>query len=504
MRGRIMNGRNGVLIPDIKGKSATPCAALCVDSESWNHPELFGLEDECLSAQSWLRVFHDGSVAREALRRDDSFTKAWVVSSDTVEGINLAAAIKHDNAELSVSLVSFEGTGSLMGRCQAAGLELIRSKGEFVKCYVDEKSQQIQDRTKRLAFDRGNVRDLPIEEPARKSSSPVSHTDSEEKDPQGTARLPLVLPSDKQQKERSCDKPKTAHWTREPETQESCNKSERLSLPLNAQESDAFVLAIVGGSGGVGKSTVAASAAALYQCFGRKTLLIDADLQFGDMSYFLGIKQALDIVDLLENPQRVGRLKPENGLPALLAAPKNLEQSEVVAEHIADLIAFLKGQFEIIVINTGAFWSEQHAQIIESVDKVLFLLDQRPSSVRSCSHALDLCSRCGIPTQSFLFVLNFCSRKALLTSFDASCALQGAKVEELKDGGREVGELLGAGLVKELIDIKNPFSESLSDLCMRILPNTVSGNALCEHDEKRPLRKRRILGFRKKKVAACL
>lgn len=473
----------------------SPQVVLCVDSELWSHPEMLGLGDESLSNQSWLKVFHDAGVARKALFGNELLQKVWVVSSDTVEGINLAAAIKHDNADRPVSLVSFEGSGSLMGRCQAAGVELIRNKSEFIRRYSEEKERSMRfdeacGVNHASLIDEG-VKNLPVEEPLWQSRSLRDEADGRP--------FSGAVSSSLTERSQYVHEGQNGISTRS----QSHMQKDWPILQSHAVDSDAFVLAVIGGSGGVGKSTVAVSAAVTYQHMGYKTLLLDADLQFGDMSYLLGGKQALEITELLENPQHISRLQPSDGLPALLAAPQSLEQSEAIMERMAELVAFLRGQFEIIVINTGAFWSEQHAQIIESADRILFLLDQRPSSIRACSHALDLCARCGIPTQSFLFVLNFCSRKALLTSFDVSCALQGVKVEELKDGGKEVGELLSAGLPQELIAAKNPFSESLRELCRSLLPDK-TGSAQVPAEESGTHKKGRLLGFRKRKVAACL
>lgn len=472
-----------------------PSVVLCVDSESWSHPDMLGLRDENIENQSWLKVFHDAGVARNTLLCNESLKKVWVVSSDTVEGINLAAAIKHDNVNRPVSLVSFEGSGSLMSRCQAAGVELIRNKSEFIRQYSAEKERSMcfgesgsRDRSKRVDKE---VAHLPVEEPSLQAQS-QSRTPDES----------ILL--NKGAVSSLTGNQSFSHSENEIPSHPQSQPKKNWPVPQpSMSDSDAFVLAVIGGSGGVGKSTVAATAAVMYQRMGYKTLLLDTDLQFGDMPYLLGSKQALEIGELLENPQRISRLQPENGLPALLSAPKNLEQSEAIMERMAELVAFLRGQFEIIVMNTGAFWSEQHAQIIESADRILFLLDQRPASIRACAHALDLCARCGIPTQSFLFVLNFCSRKALLTSLDASCALQGVRVEELKDGGKEVGELLSAGLPHELISTKNPFSESLRELCLSLLPDKTRKDHV-PAEEQGTNKKGRLLGLRKRKVAACL
>lgn len=51
-----------------------------------------------------------------------------------------------------------------------------------------------------------------------------------------------------------------------------------------------------------------------------------------------------------------------------------------------------------------------------------------------------------------------------MTPLDISCAMQGISVLEIKDGGKEVGELLGASLVKELLSTKSAFIQSVREL----------------------------------------
>ena len=112
---------------------------LCVDATSAQNPELIGLEDEMLDAQPWLVVISDAQEARRRACRDEAINEAWVFSSDSMEGINLAAALRRDARCSEVSLVPFEGTGSVVSRCQAADVGLIRGRDAFVARYSKRK-----------------------------------------------------------------------------------------------------------------------------------------------------------------------------------------------------------------------------------------------------------------------------------------------------------------------------------------------------------------------------
>lgn len=454
---------------------------LCLDSEAYGHPEMLGLGDERFEAQPWLTVYCDAEEARSALRRDIGCEPVWVVSSDTMEGINLAAALKRDCGDREVSLVSFGGSGSVVGRCEAAGVSLIHTQEEFARRYTECKRRHLEERRASEQATQGvrgeavrrSIAALRVEEPLVELPGPRTDAQGDAMSPNGP----------------SGTVPQTAA------------REHAVSIGKAAVGQGAFVMALVSGSGGVGKSSLAACCAVHAQACGLKTLVIDADMQFGDMGYLVGAKDSADIAELALDPGRAARIEAEPGMPALACAPKRLEESEAIVDHMARLIAGVRPHFDLVVINSGSFWSELHAQIIESSDLTLFVLDQRPSSIRACTRALDLCRRCGIATQSFRFVLNFCSRHALLTSIDVSCALQGARVEEVKDGGKEVGELLGAGLPRELLASKNPFSESVRALCERLVPTLAGSEGAGRQARKEP---RRGLFAGKKGRAACL
>lgn len=261
-------------------------------------------------------------------------------------------------------------------------------------------------------------------------------------------------------------------------------------------QADALLLPIVSGSGGAGKSAVAVLVALLAQRRGLKTLLLDFDLQFGDMREMTGQPEALGIDEVLAEPARLAQLAPAAGMPALLGAPRHLEEAETVARSAPALLAALGGMFDVIVANTGSAWAEQHAVLLERCSKALFLIDQRASSIAACRRALDLCARCGIAVSPFLFAVNFCAKGAPLTSIDASCALRGAQTVELADGGAEVEEALSEGRPQDLIEAGNPLVASLDALLADILPST--GEAAGEPGVPSPRRSRRKRRRRRK------
>ena len=59
------------------------------------------------------------------------------------------------------------------------------------------------------------------------------------------------------------------------------------------------MLTVAGAGGGTGKSSVAALCACYAKRCGKRTLLLDADLQFGDLAYLMGDDAPLRCDELL-------------------------------------------------------------------------------------------------------------------------------------------------------------------------------------------------------------
>ena len=114
-----------------------------------------------------------------------------------------------------------------------------------------------------------------------------------------------------------------------------------------SKEGAGTVVAVVGASGGCGKSTIASLLASLCARAGLVTLAIDADLQFGDMHRMLGVREPVRMDEVVENPSLMTRLNEDaksTGKPSLIAAPSRLESSEEIAGELPDIIDAARGR----------------------------------------------------------------------------------------------------------------------------------------------------------------
>lgn len=417
-----------------------PLVALCADEESLRNPEMLGLGGENLQAQSWLKLFSSAEQARFELQNDAGIQEVWVASCDEVAPINLAAALKRDRRDRRVCMLSAQESGSLRSRATAAGIDASFTRQAFVERYA---------LCKHIAMSAS-----PAPQPS--SCGPGSSAAAAA----GSAGAVCAPP----QRAAPAASAPLIYGSGRPQAQ-----SQQLAV-ADQGRAHGFLLPVVSGSGGAGKSAVALLAAHAAQRMGKSTLLLDFDLQFGDMAELMGVQNPLRIDEAIANSERLAGLQPQGNVPALLAAPLHIDAAEAVVAQAPALLETLRGRFDVIVANTGGAWAEQHAVLLERSSKALFLIDQRMSSVYACKRALDLCARCGIAVNPLLFVLNGCGKGAPLSSMDVSCALKGAHVHELSDGGTDVEDMLAAHDVQGLIDTRNELAESIEQLLLEVIP----------------------------------
>lgn len=442
---------------------------LCADTQSVRDPSLIGLDGESLARFPWLACTSGAECCRAASRGFSSLEEAWIVSCDDMDGINVAAALKHDNPTRRVFLVAQGQNGSLASRASAAHIDGLWTQATFLKRYAQVKSALSE--TGGSAKQVGQCGGALAAAACGKGLVPVSEKS------QGNSL-------------------QAASRSYEARNEGQDKKASRGGIATRASVSSddgATVIAVVSGSGGSGKSTIAALAGSLCALASKRTVILDADFQFGDIDTMLGQKEPLRIDDVIQDPSRMLRLKDEakHGSPALLAAPKRLESSDVVVGELPAILEALCADYEIVVANTGALWGDVHAVLLEHADTVVFLIDQRPSSLKATVHAVELCARLGVATSSFVYVVNRHERASLLSAVDVSCALHGAHAVELPHGGRDVDELLGLGTPKELIESRNAFVAALRELLVRILP---SEKASAVESYSIPAKKKRLFG----------
>ncbi|MFF3861127.1 CpaE family protein [Streptomyces sp. NPDC002209] len=159
------------------------------------------------------------------------------------------------------------------------------------------------------------------------------------------------------------------------------------------------VVTVTGAKGGVGTTFTAVQFALAAAASGRRTALVDMDLQAGDVGSYLDVQFRRSIADLAGIQDISPRVLQDavyddrTGL-ALLLAPADGERGEEVDERAArHIVGALRSRYELVVIDCGTQVTGANAAAVEMADVAVLVTTPDVVSVRAAKRLVRMWER---------------------------------------------------------------------------------------------------------------
>lgn len=184
------------------------------------------------------------------------------------------------------------------------------------------------------------------------------------------------------------------------------------------------VITIMSPKGGAGKTMTSSNvglALAMMSGTPERVVIMDADLQFGDICISLQVEPQHTIVDAARDIDKLDEQLLDSLLAThtsgmrVLSAP--LEPSladEVSTQVVVKTLGMLKRMFDYVVIDTAPFLDEPVLSILERSDVVLLVVDMDLPAVKNAKLALDTLKLIKFPFEKIKLILNRVNSKARL------------------------------------------------------------------------------------------
>lgn len=199
------------------------------------------------------------------------------------------------------------------------------------------------------------------------------------------------------------------------------------------------LVSVVGAKGGVGTSTIAVHLAhdAVTRVPGRSVCLLDLDLDHGDVSDLLGISHRLDVSDLAKvaddlTAQTIGSAihRGPSGLSTLLAPQRIEDVGEVGERETVLILAAVRRQFDLVIVDCGASVTPASAAAVESADDVLLVTTPDLLALRGAHRVAEQWKRVGARSiETAKILLNRVSRDSDIQPDTAARLLPAAPLE---------------------------------------------------------------------------
>ncbi len=175
------------------------------------------------------------------------------------------------------------------------------------------------------------------------------------------------------------------------------------------------IIVVYSPQGGVGCTTLATNLAAGLMRKGVKVLLIDADLQFGDVGVFLKLQSQSTLLDLVNKIDDLDTdffdsivATHESGLKVLLGPqrPEYADEVEAVPTAVARIIEKIANNYDFIVVDTSRKIDEQLLSLADIAAKIVLVATPTLAAVKNTRFVIDLFERLNYPPDKTMLVLN--------------------------------------------------------------------------------------------------
>src|SRR5579863_7837383 len=179
--------------------------------------------------------------------------------------------------------------------------------------------------------------------------------------------------------------------------------TEQMSMPqaeLNTMELGApvQVIAVSGGKGGTGKTSVAVNLATALAQMGRKIMLLDGDLGLANVDVLLGLTPRYTLEHVLKGERTLEEVILHTGsgvrvVPASSGVARMAMLSATEQSGIVQAFSTLPGALDVLIVDTAAGIGEQVLHFCQAAQQVLVVLRDEPTSLTDAYALIKLLSR---------------------------------------------------------------------------------------------------------------
>ena len=247
---------------------------------------------------------------------------------------------------------------------------------------------------------------------------------------------------------------------------------------------DGKVVTLFSPKGGSGKTVLASNLAAVFARHqGRRTLLLDLDLQFGDAAIMMGIEPEKTIYDLvmarreLDSDALAGYVTAHQSGVHVLPAPLRPEDAELVTEErLGHLFAVAKESYDVIVVDTPPFFHGPVLATLDRTDQLLLVASLDVPAIKNVKLTMQTLDLLHYPKERRHLLLNRSGSKVGLKPQEVERALD-MKVEFEVPVEREVAVSVNRGVPIALSAPKSAVAKALAGVADTLVPVTAKGDA---------------------------
>jgi pilus assembly protein CpaE len=174
-----------------------------------------------------------------------------------------------------------------------------------------------------------------------------------------------------------------------------------------------LLITVLGPKGGTGKTVTSTNLAVALADSGAKPLVIDIDLQFGDVGLALGLKPDRTIFDLVQTGGSLDSekiqgfaLKHFSGASALLAPTRPDQAAVITTGFLRDLFTVARRTYDFVIVDTAPAFSPEVIVAIDAATHLCLVGMLDALSLKDTKIGLETLKQMGYSSDDITLVLN--------------------------------------------------------------------------------------------------
>ena len=191
------------------------------------------------------------------------------------------------------------------------------------------------------------------------------------------------------------------------------------------------IVSVFSPKGGVGVTTIATNlATTIYGATKKPTVLVDLDLDAGDVTTFLNLKTSYTVSDVTVNMSRLdetflkGVIATHDSGIHVLAEPQRVEEGvSIPGSDITKLLGLLKTMFAYVIIDTESVIDERTMAALEMSDTIFMVFIMSLPGIKHLQRHVSYFEKMGVAKEKIQLVVNRYIKKGDIKIEDASKVL---------------------------------------------------------------------------------
>ncbi|MFI8589909.1 CpaE family protein [Dietzia maris] len=237
------------------------------------------------------------------------------------------------------------------------------------------------------------------------------------------------------------------------------------------------VISVVSPKGGVGKTTVATNlAVGLSRSAPNSTVLVDLDVQFGDVASALNLDPEHTLLDVVRGPAvkdsmvlKTFLTQHQTGLYTVCAPASPADADDITSADVARLLKTLASEFRYVVVDTAPGLDDHALAAIDQADELVLLTSLDVPGVRGLRKEMAILRDLALDFDKRHILVNFADPRSGLTKADAEATI-GAGVDLVLPRSKAVPVSVNQGLPLLQSDTRDPMTKQLRKLVDQFTP----------------------------------